>query len=146
MAIRDNTQSIERGAAALDKAKKALTPEQQRYIDRGYGIHLPQNPASKSRGRATSSRNPSAGYGRKIALGKAYLDSGDPGLGKSMLTVNFAAHVSTGGTGQRAGTHAHRATSCLFPQRMIPPIPSAHVWMQWVPILPGCTSLEGLKA
>lgn len=32
----------------------------------------------------------------KIAIGKLTLIAGDPGLGKSMLTVNLAAHVSTG--------------------------------------------------
>ncbi len=32
----------------------------------------------------------------KIAIGKLTLIAGDPGLGKSMLTVSLAAHVSTG--------------------------------------------------
>ena len=32
----------------------------------------------------------------RIALGKLTLIAGDPGLGKSMLTANFAAHVSRG--------------------------------------------------
>lgn len=93
----NNISSIERGAAALDKVKKALTPEQQRYIDRGHGIH----PSSKSRLKVTRASDVKPQpirwlWSGKIALGKPTLIAGDPGLGKSMLTVNLAAHVSTG--------------------------------------------------
>jgi hypothetical protein len=91
--------SIERGAAALDKKLKnaALTPEQQRYIDRGHGVQtsarsrLKLNRASDVEGKPVRWLWPG-----RIALGKPTLIAGDPGLGKSMLTVNLAAHVSTG--------------------------------------------------
>lgn len=93
----NNISSIERGAAALDKEKKALTPDQQRYIERGHGVQT----SAKSRLKVTRASDVKPEPIRwlwhgKIALGKPTLIAGDPGLGKSMLTVNFAAHVSTG--------------------------------------------------
>ncbi|SOD40559.1 AAA family ATPase [Nitrosovibrio sp. Nv4] len=93
----NNISSIERGAAALDKEKKTLTPEQQRYIDRGHGVQT----STKSRLKVTRASEVKPQPVRwlwpgKIALGKPTLIAGDPGLGKSMLTVSFAAHVSTG--------------------------------------------------
>lgn len=94
----NDTTSIERGATALDKIIGGkLTSEQQRYIDRGHGIH----PQPKSRLKVTRASDVKPQPIRwlwpgKIALGKPTLFAGDPGLGKSMLTVNLAAHVSTG--------------------------------------------------
>ncbi|ODT74783.1 MAG: hypothetical protein ABS69_11595 [Nitrosomonadales bacterium SCN 54-20] len=93
----DKVSSIERGAAALDKVKKPLTPEQQRYIERGQGIV----PSPKSRLKLTRASDVTPQpihwvWRGKIAQGKPTLIAGDPGLGKSMLTVNLAAHVSTG--------------------------------------------------
>ncbi|SDA29202.1 AAA domain-containing protein [Nitrosospira sp. Nsp18] len=89
--------SIERGAAALDKEKKALNPDQQRYIERGHGVQT----SAKSRLKVIRASDVKPQPIRwlwpgKIALGKPTLIAGDPGLGKSMLTVSFAAHVSTG--------------------------------------------------
>lgn len=93
----NNISSIERGAAALDKEKKALTPDQQRYIERGHGVQT----SAKSRLKVIRASDVKPQpirwlWSGKIALGKPTLIAGDPGLGKSMLTVSFAAHVSTG--------------------------------------------------
>lgn len=94
----DKVSSIERGAAALDKrGKKPLTPEQQRHIERGQGIH----PSTKSRLKLTRAsdiiRKAIAWlWPGRIPLGKTIVIAGDPGLGKSTATVSLAAHVSTG--------------------------------------------------
>jgi hypothetical protein len=98
--------SIERGAAALDKKLKnaGMTPEQQRYIDRGHGVQT----SARSRLKLTRASDVKPQpihwlWPGKIALGKPTLIAGDPGLGKSMLTVNLAAHVSTGRLWPAAG-------------------------------------------
>jgi hypothetical protein len=95
-----------RGADAVRKAiapvvasiapRQELTPEQQRYIDRGAGAR----PSSRAHLKVTRASDVTPQLIRwlwpgKIALGKPTLVAGDPGLGKSMLTVNLAAHVST---------------------------------------------------
>ena len=93
----DEGQGIQRGAEALDKFVRERTPEQQQYIERGYGA----KPAPRERLkviRACDVKRQSIEWllEGKIALGKITLIAGDPGLGKSMVTINLAAHVSTG--------------------------------------------------
>ncbi|SFN69390.1 AAA domain-containing protein [Nitrosospira briensis] len=94
----NDKQGIERGAAALDKIIKGkFTREQQEHIDRGKGIHQ----APKSRLKLTRASDIVRMvitwlWWGKIALGKITLIAGDPGLGKSTVTVSLAAHVSTG--------------------------------------------------
>lgn len=96
----NQSASIERGAVALDasiKAKARLTPEQQRYIARSHGHRLDSRPRLKLTRASDVTPQPIRWlWPGKIALGKPTLIAGDPGLGKSMLTVSLAAHVSTG--------------------------------------------------
>jgi hypothetical protein len=94
----DDSPSIQRGAEALDNiAKKQLTLEQQQYIDRGRGIHK----SGKERLKVTRASDIKPQciewlLPGKIALGKPTLIAGDPGLGKSLVTADMAARVSTG--------------------------------------------------
>ncbi len=97
-AMDDDTPSIERGAEALDSiAKEKLTPEQQRYIEQGRGIEA----SGKARLKVTRASNVKRLLidwllRSKNALGKPTLIAGDPGLGKSLVTVDMATRVSTG--------------------------------------------------
>lgn len=96
--MNNNTISQKRGEVALDKITEGKrTSEQQRYIERGHGIM----PSTKTRLKLSTAidivRKPIAWLWLwKIAIGKTTLIAGDPGLGKSMVTVSMAAHVSTG--------------------------------------------------
>lgn len=84
-------------AAASAVSPHDFTPEQQRYVNRSTG----QRPSSRGHLKVTRASDVTPQPIRwlwpgKIALGKPTLIAGDPGLGKSMLTVSLAAHVSTG--------------------------------------------------
>jgi hypothetical protein len=94
----DNTLSIQRGADALDNiAKKKSPPEHKRYNNSEKGVVR----AGKARLKVTRASEITSQpiewlLPGKIALGKPTLIAGDPGLGKSLITADMAARVSTG--------------------------------------------------
>jgi hypothetical protein len=94
----DNNPSIERGAEALDNiAKEKSTSEQRQYVDAGWRSET----SGKSRLKVTKASEVKRRLidwllPGKIALGKPTLIAGDPGLGKSLVTCDMAARVSTG--------------------------------------------------
>jgi hypothetical protein len=102
MMIRNDSHSQDRGADFLDKvgankAKKAPTLEQQEYIDRGNGKYRDFRSRLNLMTAIDIVRKPILWlWDGRIALGKTTLIAGDPGLGKSTVTISFAAHVTTG--------------------------------------------------
>jgi putative DNA primase/helicase len=70
---------------------------QQRYNDGGYGTEISEKGRLKVT-RASEIRRQLIDWllEGKIALGKPTLIAGDPGLGKSLVTVDIASRVSTG--------------------------------------------------
>jgi hypothetical protein len=89
---------------AVSRRDPQVTPEQQRHIDRGFGLR----PSSRAHLKVTRASDVTPQpihwlWPGRIALAKPTLVAGDPGLGKSLLTINFAAHVSTGRDWPAAG-------------------------------------------
>ena len=64
----------------------------------------------------------------RIAIGKLTMLSGDPGLGKSLLTIDLSARVSIGAAWPDSSDMRRWAAWSCSRQKMMPPTPSAPGW------------------